>query len=126
MSMPRLLVPSLLLIMAACASPGPRDTESGAGQPARPAESAQPAEASPRAVMAAMTDRCVATVGRHENAAVTGTPTAAMMREDWVQVDGTMEWKGESGQVLRNQWTCDMFRGEDGEWRRRYLSFGPV
>ena len=49
------------------------------------------------------------------------------MRDDWVQVDGIVEWSaGPGGDVARHAWTCDMFRDESGVWYRRYLSYGPV
>jgi hypothetical protein len=37
-----------------------------------------------------------------------------------------VEWRSTSGEVSKNAWTCDLFRGEDGVWCRRYLSFGPL
>jgi hypothetical protein len=114
MPMPRLLVPSLLLIAAACASPEPRSVESD-GDP----------NPEPQRLKSALARECRDEVARHGNAVVTGEPRAALMREDWVQVDGTMEWRGPEG-VLANAWTCDMFRNEAGVWERRYLSFGPV
>jgi hypothetical protein len=125
MWMSRLIVLPLLVSAAACTSaPAPRDVEPFAPDPASPAY-VEPAAESPsrQQVMAAMTERCRGTVAGAPNASVTGTPVVAMMRDDWVQVDGIVEWRGETGQVAR---TCDMFREEDGVWRRRYLSYGPV
>jgi hypothetical protein len=124
MPKPRLLILSLLAIVAACASPEPRETGSGA-EPARSEEQAPAAEQSAQRLVSTMAEQCRDAVAGHQNAVVTGSPRAALVREDWVQVDGTMEWRGEEG-VLRNAWTCDMFRGEDGQWHRRYLSFGPA
>lgn len=79
-----------------------------------------------RRLEAAMAEKCRQAVTNRGGASVPDAPRAALMRDDWVQVDGVVEWRGESGQVSRNAWTCDMFRGGDGVWRRRYLSFGPV
>jgi hypothetical protein len=123
MWMPRLIVLPLLLAGAACTSaPAPRDVEPTAA----PASAQAAAEPSPQNVVAAMTERCRTTVAGQPNASVPGTPTAALMRDDWVQVDGIVEWRHESGEVARHAWTCDMFRKEAGVWQRRYLSYGPV
>lgn len=100
MCTPRLLAVSLLLAAGACTSP-----EDG--------------------LQADLAQKCSDVVAGHQNAAAAKVTRTALMREDWVQVDGTMEWRGRDG-VLRNAWTCDMFRGEDGVWRRKYLSFGPA
>lgn len=126
MPTPRLLTLSLLVTAAACGSPAPGapDDAPRAGQPSQSVD-APAAEQSPQRLVTAMAETCRATVAGHQNAVVTGEPGAALKREDWVQVDGTMAWRGENG-VLRNAWTCDMFRGDDGQWYRRYLSFGPA
>jgi hypothetical protein len=126
MPTPRLLTLSLLVTAAACGAPSP-DTSDDAPRAGQPSQSvdAPAAEQSPQRLVTAMAERCRATVAGHQNAIVTGQPRAALKRDDWVQVDGTMEWRGENG-TLRNAWTCDMFRGDDGQWHRRYLSFGPA
>ncbi|HST62654.1 MAG TPA: hypothetical protein VLK84_28370 [Longimicrobium sp.] len=127
--MPRLIVLPLLVTAAACtASPAPRDVE-----PATEAASPVPVQASAQAaaepsgqdLVAAMTERCRATVAGQPNASVPAVTRAAQMRDDWVQVDGIVEW-GDPDDVARHAWTCDMFRDEAGVWHRRYLSYGPV
>ena len=123
---PRLLILPLLAAVAACGAPSPEPRDAGPrAEPARSSEQAAPAEQNAQRLVSAMAEQCRDVVARHQNAVVTGAPRAALMREDWVQVDGTMEWRGPEG-VQRNAWTCDMFRGEDGQWHRRYLSFGPA
>jgi hypothetical protein len=130
MWMPRLLVLPLLVTAAACtSSPAPRDVEP-ATEAASPVPAPQPmvqaaAQPSGPELVAAMTERCRATVAGAPNATVPAVTKAAQMRDDWVQVDGIVEW-GEPGYVARHAWTCDMFRDEAGEWHRRYLSYGPV
>lgn len=127
MCKPRLLIVPLLATVAACASPAPAPRDSAPAEPgtARPTERESAPAPSGQRLVSAMAERCSEAVGRHQNAAATQVTRGALMREDWVQVDGTMEWRGEAG-VLKNAWTCDMFRGEDGVWRRKYLSFGPA
>lgn len=126
MPKPRLLICSLLAAVAACASPSPEPRDAGSrAEPAQPVQRAPAAEPSSQRLVSEMAKQCRDVVARHQNAVVTGQPRAALVREDWVQVDGTMEWRG-SGGTLANAWTCDMFRGEDGVWHRRYLSFGPA
>ncbi len=130
MWMPRLIVPMLLVTAAACtASPAPRDVEPAA-EAASPVSAAQAAAGpadppSGHDLVAAMTERCRATVAGQPNASVPAVTRAAQMRDDWVQVDGIVEW-GEPGDTARHAWTCDMFRDEAGVWYRRYLSYGPV
>ena len=131
MWMPRLIVVPLLVAAAACTtSPAPRDVEPAADAaspvpaPQRMAEAAS--QPSGPALVAAMTERCRATVAGQPNATVPEVIKAAQMRDDWVQVDGIVEWRGEAGDVARHAWTCDMFRDEAGAWHRRYLSYGPV
>ena len=103
MWMPRLILLPLLLAGAACTSA----PASGKAEPAAAGRSEQPVEV-------AMAEKCRATVDGHRNASVPGEPRAARMRDDWVQVDGIVEWRGDGGGVARNAWTCDMFRGDDG------------
>lgn len=123
MWMSRLIVLPLLAA-AACTPPAPRVAEAPARQEPRVAQA--PAEQSPQHLRTAMAEECHKAVTWHGTASIPQAPTAALMRDDWVQVDGVVEWRGEGGAVSRNAWTCDMFRGEDGVWRRRYLSYGPV
>lgn len=132
MWMPRLIVLPLLVTAAACtSSPAPRDMEP-AGDAAAPVPAAQRMAAEAAAppagpeLVAAMTERCRATVAGQPKASVPEITKAAQMRDDWVQVDGIVEWSAESGDVARHAWTCDMFRDEAGVWYRRYLSYGPV
>jgi hypothetical protein len=79
-----------------------------------------------QSVEAATARECHDAVTHRGDASIPQAPSAVRMREDWVQVDGVVEWRSTSGEVSKNAWTCDMFRGEDGVWRRRYLSFGPL
>lgn len=119
----RLLISSLLVTaVAACASPAPRQVPSPTEQPT-PAE--QPVQVA-QSVETATARECHDAVTHRGDASIPGEPSAVRMREDWVQVDGVVEWSSTSGEVSKNAWTCDMFRGEDGVWRRRYLSFGPL
>lgn len=131
MWMPRLIALPLLVTAAACtSSPAPRDvepaTEAASPMPATQRMAAEAAaEPSGQTLVAAMTERCRATVAGQPNASVPAVTRAAQMRDDWVQVDGIVEW-GEPGDVARHAWTCDMFRDEAGVWYRRYLSYGPI
>lgn len=97
----RLIVLPLLLAAAACDSSEPR-------------------------LAALVEQECGSEITRNQNASIPHAPRIAQMREDWVQADGTVEWRAESGEVSRNAWTCDVFRGDDGVWRRQYMSFGPA
>lgn len=127
MPKPRLLVVPLLAMMAACttSAPEPRPVEPAAQPTPQSVETAPASGAEQQHLVSAMATECRDRVARHQNAVVTSETSAVLMREDWVQVDGTMEWRGDAG-VLRNAWTCDMFRGEDGTWHNQYMSFGPV
>lgn len=109
MPKPRLLSVPLLAMMAACtsASPEPRQGEPAA-QP-RSVETTPASEVEQQRLVSSMAERCRDRVAGHRGAVVTSETSAVLMRDDWVQVDGTMEWRGEAG-VLRNAWTCDMFR----------------
>ncbi|HEV3051806.1 MAG TPA: hypothetical protein VGX50_15980 [Longimicrobium sp.] len=119
----RLLISSLLVtVLAACASPAPRQVPSTAEQPAPSAQPVQVAES----VETATARECHDAVTHRGDASIPQTPSAVRKREGWVQVDGVVEWRSTSGETSKNAWTCDMFRGEDGVWRRRYLSFGPL
>jgi hypothetical protein len=129
--MPRLIVLPLLMAAAACtSSPPPRDVEpagdAASRVPAPQALAEAVAQPSGPELVAAMTERCRATVAGQPRASVPAVTSAAQMRDDWVQVDGIVEWSGGSGAVARHAWTCDMFRDEAGAWYRRYLSYGPV
>lgn len=130
MWMPRLIVLPLLVTAAACtSSPAPRDVEpaADAASPAPAQQRMAAAQPSGPELVAAMTERCRATVAGQPNATVPAVTKAAQMRDDWVQVDGIVEWRdGSSGEVAQHAWTCDMFRDEAGAWHRRYLSYGPV
>lgn len=127
MPKPRLLIVPLLAMMAACtsASPEPRQGEPALDAAPRSVETTPSSEVEQQRLVSSMAEQCRDRVAGHQNAVVTRETSAVLMRDDWVQVDGTMEWRGEEG-VLRNAWTCDMFRDEQGEWYTRYMSFGPV
>lgn len=121
---PRLLIVPMLAMMAACSSssPEPRRADPAVQSSPRPAEETP---ASQQRLVSSMAEQCRDRVARHQGAVVTSETSAVRMREDWVQVDGTMKWRGEAG-TQRNAWTCDMFRDEEGTWYPRYMSFGPV
>ncbi|HEX6041761.1 hypothetical protein [Longimicrobium sp.] len=123
----RLLLVPMLAMMAACtsSSPEPRQAEPAAHPTPQSVKTAPASPAEQQRLVSALAERCRDRVAGHQNAAVTSQTSAVRMRADWVQVDGTMEWRGEEG-VLRNAWTCDMFRAEDGTWYNQYMSFGPV
>lgn len=122
----RLLISSLLVTaVAACASPAPRQVATPAEQPTPAAQPVQVAQAA-ESVETATARECHDAVTHRGDASIPAAPSAVRMREDWVQVDGVVEWSSTSGEVSKNAWTCDMFRGGDGVWRRRYLSFGPL
>lgn len=126
MWMPRLIVLPLLVTAACTPAPAPRDVEPVAQAPAAQPAAEAAAQPSQPELVVAMTERCRTTVAGQPKASVPEVTKAALMRDDWVQVDGIVEWRGESGEVARHAWTCDMFRDEAGVWQRRYLSYGPV